>query len=301
MTGEKADDGMEKFQEGYLLADYPKDQESLAWIIDFIGQDLGTLDPGQTLSMILQMEKYLFKLKFVRENEVSPHIKISLPYGKPEGDEKKIRMNRERRLAGLPPMPITVSDLLDQAKVLHSVQSQLKNFFLDNISPVMKIGKKTVSTFQEKRKNPAKEGLDTEIDKLLTHKNRVVEHKYETTSIIHADVTEGKLRVVDEAPDGKPQEAVQELKRLVNGIDLDAISRCEHCEKLFLNTRKGIKRFCTEKCNWRFNAKKTREKDPAGYRKKQREIMGKKYEKLRKKQFGPNVKIKRRQRKEEEI
>ena len=67
------------------------------------------------------------------------------------------------------------------------------------------------------------------------------------------------------------------LYTLLSGLPRTSIQKCLVCGKLFLNTSLRIKKYCSSRCLWRFNAQKRREADPEGYKAKQREIMRAKY------------------------
>lgn len=67
------------------------------------------------------------------------------------------------------------------------------------------------------------------------------------------------------------------LYHLLGGFPAKVIQRCKECKKLFLNFTMRKKYFCSNKCLWKFNAEKARNKDPEAYRKKQAEIMRKRY------------------------
>jgi hypothetical protein len=67
------------------------------------------------------------------------------------------------------------------------------------------------------------------------------------------------------------------LYTLLSGFPRTTIQKCLGCDKLFLNPSLRIKKFCSSRCLWRFNARKRREADPEGYKEKQREIMKARY------------------------
>jgi hypothetical protein len=77
----------------------------------------------------------------------------------------------------------------------------------------------------------------------------------------------------------------------LRGMPISFIHRCPACERIFLNTTKKEKRFCSPNCLWRYNAKKRREADPEGYRERQKEIMRERYAKAKREKLGPNIKI----------
>lgn len=62
-----------------------------------------------------------------------------------------------------------------------------------------------------------------------------------------------------------------------NGLPQNAIAPCKECSKYFLHLSKKVKYFCSPRCASRNLSRKRREKDPEGYRTKQREIMRRKY------------------------
>jgi hypothetical protein len=63
-------------------------------------------------------------------------------------------------------------------------------------------------------------------------------------------------------------------------------SKDEDCGKYFLHLSKKARYYCTPKCTSRDLSKKRREADPEAYRKKQREIMRKKYREKKAKELG---------------
>jgi hypothetical protein len=88
---------------------------------------------------------------------------------------------------------------------------------------------------------------------------------------------------------------------LLEGFPGHALRRCPGCEKFFFNPTRRKKAFCSPKCMWRMIAGKRRKelkenhpKKYEAYLKKQREIMSQKYEKEKKAELGPNVKIQRK-------
>lgn len=62
-----------------------------------------------------------------------------------------------------------------------------------------------------------------------------------------------------------------------NGLPQYAIAPCKECGKYFLHLSKKVKYFCSPRCASRNLSRKRRERDPEGYRAKQREIMRRKY------------------------
>jgi len=87
----------------------------------------------------------------------------------------------------------------------------------------------------------------------------------------------------------------------LHGIDLEAINICkdETCGRFFLHLSEKPKFYCSSKCTTRDLSRKRREADPEAYRKKQREIMRKKYREKKAKKLGVSpdkVKIQKRTR-----
>jgi DNA-directed RNA polymerase subunit RPC12/RpoP len=93
------------------------------------------------------------------------------------------------------------------------------------------------------------------------------------------------------------------LYGILDGVPIQWIHKCNGCGRLFLNPTKRAKIFCKSLCTSRFIMQTKRQelkKDPKAYNdylRKQREYMQKQYEKKRKAQFGPNVKVGRKPRK----
>jgi hypothetical protein len=89
------------------------------------------------------------------------------------------------------------------------------------------------------------------------------------------------------------------LCHALQDIPKDAIKRCRNkdCPKYFLHLSGKLRYYCSPQCTSRDLSRKRREKDPEAYRKKQREIMRRKYREKKAKKLGvsPNkVKIQKR-------
>lgn len=89
----------------------------------------------------------------------------------------------------------------------------------------------------------------------------------------------GKTIAVQSYPEGGYfQRAYYEFIGLLNGVPLDKIQHCSACGRIFYNDRKGV-RYCENKCAWKLNSKKYRDKNPIKYRESQQKIMQEKYDK----------------------
>ena len=89
------------------------------------------------------------------------------------------------------------------------------------------------------------------------------------------------------------------LCHALQDIRKDAIKKCkeEDCGRYFLHLSRKERYYCTPKCTSRDLSRKRREKNPEAYRKKQREIMRKKYKEQKAKELGKppdKVKIQKR-------
>lgn len=91
----------------------------------------------------------------------------------------------------------------------------------------------------------------------------------------------------------KREELVQLAERTfyisANGLPPNAIRPCKECGKYFLHLSEKVKYFCSPRCASRNLSRERREKDPEGYRAKQREIMRRKYQERRAKESGHPV------------
>jgi hypothetical protein len=92
------------------------------------------------------------------------------------------------------------------------------------------------------------------------------------------------------------ESAVINLGFLLKDVSRDSIRRCEGCGKFFFNPTKKRKDHCTPNCTWKANSRKRWEKIKThphlynAYKKKQRELMKKKYDKDGKIEYGPKWK-----------
>lgn len=89
-------------------------------------------------------------------------------------------------------------------------------------------------------------------------------------------------------------EKLMELAKLTfyisaDGLPQNAIIPCRECSKYFLHVSKKVKYFCSPRCASRNLSRERREKDPEGYRTKQREIMRRKYKEKKAKELGRPV------------
>lgn len=100
--------------------------------------------------------------------------------------------------------------------------------------------------------------------------------------------------------------AILNLARLMDGISIYAIRKCQGCGRYFLNVSAREKIYCNFACASRSIAHKKYEelkKHPKKYKahlKKYRKYSSDRYEKLRKMQYGPNVRIQRRRKNRKE-
>lgn len=79
----------------------------------------------------------------------------------------------------------------------------------------------------------------------------------------------------------KPDELVRLAERTfyisAHGLPPNAIEPCRECGNYFLHLTKKVKYFCSPRCAVRNLSRQRRERDPDGYRAKQREIMARRY------------------------
>lgn len=98
--------------------------------------------------------------------------------------------------------------------------------------------------------------------------------------------------------------AIMNLASLMIDLSVVAITTCKGCGRYFSNLSNRVKLYCNSSCASRSIAHKRYEelkKDPKKYEahlKRYRKLSGDYYERLRKTQYGPNVKIKKNGRKE---
>jgi len=98
---------------------------------------------------------------------------------------------------------------------------------------------------------------------------------------------------------------IAEFNELLDGLPRTALRTCPECVRIYASLSKRKKEYCSSKCAYRFLSRKRRnelKKHPRKYKrflKKQRETMHKVYERKRKQEFGPNVKVRRNGRKED--
>jgi DNA-directed RNA polymerase subunit RPC12/RpoP len=85
------------------------------------------------------------------------------------------------------------------------------------------------------------------------------------------------------------QKIVAYFYSLFDGLPTGAIKSCRECKKYFLHLSKKPKFFCSPQCGSRYLSRERREKDPEGYRAKQREIMRKKYREKKAEERGVSV------------
>jgi hypothetical protein len=277
MAKRKVNGPTEKSQTHYWVPARPNDQDCLAWIIDFIQRDLGSIDIGEILTTYIQMEEYIFKRRLVPEDEA-------------RDKETGILVSYD---------PVDVAKLFDQTKPMFSINLELKNFFLTHIWPLFESGKEIRLKFDEIKETPKEQrdytALAVWFNQVL-HKASVRLHEHKVISVISLDIRGERIAVSQEIAEGEIKKAIEELVRLIAGLNYNAIAQCEdeECKRFFLNPTKRQKRFCSTKCNWRFNARKRREDDSDAYREKQREIMWERYPDKVRKEVGPNVIVKRR-------
>jgi len=101
--------------------------------------------------------------------------------------------------------------------------------------------------------------------------------------------------------------AILNLAKLMNGDRINAINRCAGCARYFYNPSEREKMYCNSSCASRSIAHKKYEelkkhsKKYQAHLKKYRKYSSDRYERLRKMQCGPNVKIQKRRGKERRI
>ena len=86
------------------------------------------------------------------------------------------------------------------------------------------------------------------------------------------------------------------LFNLLSKFTLSSIKTCanEPCGTFFIQTTKREKIYCSQRCAWQQTSRKVRRAGGDEYRKKQRKVMRKRYDKKQKEKLGPNVKVQRR-------
>ena len=72
-------------------------------------------------------------------------------------------------------------------------------------------------------------------------------------------------------------------------VSSSAIKNCQECGKYFLHLSLKPKYYCSPKCASRAVSRRRRQRDPEGYRAKQREIMKRKYSEERAKRLQPSA------------
>jgi len=96
----------------------------------------------------------------------------------------------------------------------------------------------------------------------------------------------------------KPEEKLlMEFVAVLGQFDLNLIQKCQRpdCRGYFLKGTKKEKRYCSNKCAWVMASRERRTIQPEREKEKKRRS----YERRKKKEVGPNVKVTRRLRKEE--
>jgi len=100
--------------------------------------------------------------------------------------------------------------------------------------------------------------------------------------------------------------AIMNFIKLIDGVGTDPVRKCKGCNRYFVNLTQREKIYCTPSCASRSIVKENRdelkEKYPEKYRAyldKQNRYSKKRYERKRKEQLGPNVKISRRRKRVE--
>jgi hypothetical protein len=73
--------------------------------------------------------------------------------------------------------------------------------------------------------------------------------------------------------------AINRFVKLLDGVPVEGFRKCLECKKIFFYPHRRKKEFCSVQCGWKFFARQRRESNPEAYRKYQREVMGKRYEK----------------------
>jgi hypothetical protein len=263
-------DKEEESKEHYWIRVVTHPRKTLAWVIDFIQEDLDSMGPEETLNRLFQLETFVFKRKLTRSRK----------------DAYRLGGRGLRA-----PKPVEISELLDQTKQMSLIQGRLRDFFFGYIWPVIEGEREKAAIRRRAEEIPKEKGHHMTILEQLARDATSKQHKYRAVSRIRKAPMTEKIEVQETVLGGRDQQAVHELKSLVNGLDLNAIVHCDECKRLFLNTTKRRKRFCIPKCSWRFNARKKREQNPETYREKQREVMRERYAARRKRELGPNVKV----------
>lgn len=106
-------------------------------------------------------------------------------------------------------------------------------------------------------------------------------------------VFEPKGKVKDVKLEGFKNMAQIGLCLSLSGLDNRTIKKCGECGKYFLHLSAKAKYYCNVRCTSRASSRKRREENPEEYRRKQREIMRKKYKEIQSKKTGiPVDKIK---------
>jgi hypothetical protein len=290
MAKEKVKDHSGKDNPYYWAWAYPTQKERLAWVIEFIQEDLNVLEPSGVFDLYIQMEKHVYMRKLVSSHEVNPQIILDRT-------------------------PVDISKLFDSQyfREMPDIQEKVKEFFFEKIWPMIEHGKKNYPLIEEYKKSPKEERdphnlLDLlididEVNKYLSQgkdptwesfKRLLTFDRYAVTSIITVNYDKKTLSVDDQVLEGRNIKAVYEFKNLIRNLSLDAIRQCDECKRFFYNPTKKKKAFCRTQCGWRYNARKRRENDPEAYREKQKKVMWERYEDQVRKKLGKNVTIRRR-------
>lgn len=111
---------------------------------------------------------------------------------------------------------------------------------------------------------------------------------------LHLGFFDGKIRTLILQPSNSfdlMNMARTNFIRLLSDLSPDVIRNCEECGKFYLHLAKRPRRFCTPKCTSKAMSRERRERDPEEYRKRQRELMRRKYEEKKHKALGPKTKV----------
>lgn len=232
--------------------------EALKWFLDLLAIDIETLSERELRKLTVDAEYF-----FVRPGR--PLFPLEAP-------KTKAKKPQGMTL----PLPIVEAtgrihfwpEDFPWRSALKKVQQELKDFFETVVG------------------RP-----DPDVTKLGNIRIRLIPHEGKWRIGPELDITQ----ITD--PDEMPKIVRTVFCYALEGVPTDAIKRCAECNKFFYHISKREKLYCSPSCASRGSAKRRRQADPEAYRRKQREIMRRKYAQKRAEKLGvpvENIKIQKR-------
>lgn len=220
--------------------DDPKIQAA-QWFLEFISDDLEKMTPLDFDRRVVEAKHYFMEPK--------KDLAWLLYSGKSFSGQSFSGWPEQGRI-GIKPI---LKDSYPWKENLKFTQSFLRDFLKESIKANNKI-----SAFDK-------------VDFLFGTVNGIMRAYYDPPNYLIEDTHDD--------PSNLAKTAKFSFANALNGIPRDAIKTCRECGKYFLHLSKKPKYFCSPKCTVKATSRRRRERDPEGYRAKQREIMRKKYEK----------------------